>query len=265
MKQLPIFSLFLLIVLAVACKKDKTYSYDPAKDHVTADLLLSDILHMADAESRITEGIKSTDYPCLDTTSVDTVSSPKTMLLNFLDTECPGKFGWSREGVLILSYSDKYSVVGSQLVISAQQFFIEGWRIDGIITMEYNGLNADNQPHWSVFTNDMKFTSPSGGVVSRWSTNQVRRMTEGLDTDYTIDDVFKITGSSTGTDRDGNSYSASYNGSVRDKTSCPIPSAGTTTISSGGDPVRTINYGGGACDDVVRIEIEDQSELFTFP
>ena len=72
-----------------------------------------------------------------------------------------------------------------------------------------------------------------------------------------IDDEYAITGTSEGTNREGEVFVANIRSALRSTYVCPWIVKGTTTISEEG-PEREINYGSGACDGQISVTANGQ-------
>ena len=85
-----------------------------------------------------------------------------------------------------------------------------------------------------------------------------RVQVEGADTDERIDNVYEITGTKWGTDRQGNAFSFTILEPLVKRADCPWITEGVAEITRNGNTV-TIDYGDGDCDRLATITLSDGS------
>ena len=97
-----------------------------------------------------------------------------------------------------------------------------------------------------------------------WSASQSVTQTGGYSTLTNVnDDVYSTTGSSSGTDRNGLTYTVNIKSPLVKRTSCAWIESGSFDLTPAGLNVRTVDYGNGICDNKVSLVINGNTFTFT--
>lgn len=276
MKMKSIFSVKSLLVIGsfavlVACKKN-TASEDPttestaittsANDDNTADAAFMDLKEVTDQtglEATNVKGIDSTKYPCAKiTTSIDTVLKTITATIDFGTENCLCKDGKYRKGKIQVKVTGNKNIVGSTVVYTADNFFVNNNGVSGTKTVTIVGDKS-----FRIVVANGKVTKADGGVVT-WNTDRTRTMTAGFDTplDFT-DDVFEISGTSYGTNASGNAYKFTTITPLVKAVGCQWIKAGKLKIERTGKLDATVDYGDGTCDDQGTVTVGTVTKTVT--
>ncbi len=94
-----------------------------------------------------------------------------------------------------------------------------------------------------------------GGGNLNWNSTRSITWIEGDTTADPMDDVYEITGTTTGTNRRGDTFSSTITTPLRVATSCPWIESGVITITSMNGNTRSIDFGtpGPACDNQATV------------
>ncbi len=259
-----IMIVFLLATLG-ACKKDRKEVADNsfASDNSTAENLFNDVYKVVDDVSSQTTGIREDGIGCIDTIIVDTVSVPRTITVDFGTDDCTGHDGKIRKGILFITYTGKYKTAGTIITVTPQNYTINGYSITGTKTITNLGVNGNDQPYFSIVVNG-SITAPGGLWTSTWNSTRTRTWVEGYQhTSTTIwDDVYEITGTASGVNRHGNSYSINITTPLRAEVGCAWLVSGVLTIAPTNADVRTVNFGSGACNNGFTVTVNGETESF---
>ena len=76
------------------------------------------------------------------------------------------------------------------------------------------------------------------------------------------DDIVSITGSSSGKNREGRSFSSSITNALIKKSSCKFITSGSLDLTPDGFKTRTVDFGSGACDDDATYTVNGQTVSF---
>lgn len=263
MKMKSIFSAKSLLVIGsfavlIACKKTETKSDDPttestaiatsANDDNTADAAFMDLKEVTDQtglEQSNLKGIDSTKYPCAKiTTSVDTILKTITATVDFGTENCLCKDGKYRKGKIQVKVTGNKNVVGSTVVYTTDNYFVNNNGVTGTKTVTIVGDKS-----FRIVVANGKVTKADGGIVT-WNTDRTRTMTAGFDTkDDFSDDVFEIAGTSYGTNAAGNAYKFTTLTPLVKAIGCQWIKSGKLKIERAGKLDATVDYGDGTCDD----------------
>ncbi len=251
------------LTFMTSCKKDE--SSQAKSDDVTENAdqfqesegVTSDVDNIADIavetnslNYRVAPGSNQTLLSCATVTN-DVVNQVVTVDFG---TGCTGHDGRVRSGQIIIHYSGStYFTQGFQRIVTFSNFYVNARHIEGTRTITNNGTNANGHLNWSVSAQNMRVTRPNGSY-HEWNSQRIREMIAG-DTLLThpADDVYSITGSSSGTNSNGNSCSATITNALIKRGDCFWIVSGTVEITPSSRPARTLDFGTGNCDDLATV------------
>jgi hypothetical protein len=222
--------------------------------------------------------------PCA---TVTTVLGTKIFTVDFGTTGCMGKDGRTRKGMLIFNYSGSassanfYRNPGFNVNVTSQNYSVDGNQVNINSKTITNttpsnlptGVNPGTNLTWSISAN-ITITKAGGGTVT-WICNRTKELINTNDTncykgqfrpiDWTKAKV-KLNGSSSGTNAQGENYSATATNLVRDFNCSPDllhPKrhpfiSGTLSYTPGTRHTRLVDYGNGACDLNATVTINGQ-------
>jgi len=255
----------------VACKKEKVISEDSAtatsaistsaNDDNTADAAFMDLKEVTDQTGleATVKGIDSTKYPCAKiTTTVDTILKTLTATVDFGSENCLCKDGKYRRGKIQVKLTGNKNIVGSSVVYTTQDYFVNNNGVSGTKTLTV----VDDHSFRIVVVNG-KVTKADGGVIT-WNTDRTRSMTAGKDTplDFT-DDVFEVTGTSSGINAAGNAYKFTTLTPLVKANGCAWIKSGKLKIERTGKLDAVVDYGDGTCDDQATVTINSKTIAIT--
>jgi hypothetical protein len=192
----------------------------------------------------------------------DTVSNPHTIIIDFGTTNCLCKDGRYRRGIINVSYTGNYFDTGSQRTITFSNYYVSDNLVEGTRVVTNSGLNAAGNIYWTVQATNMKITRPDG-TFHTWSSTRTREMIAGYGTQTVFDDVHSITGSFNGTDASGNAFVANITAPLQRQIGCHWIVSGTMEILKTGKPLKTLDFGNGACDSTATVTVNGQTRTIT--
>lgn len=261
-----VFVCSILLILG-GCQKDSTTNYVVPEAGSTNSS--ESTVVMADAtfeglngyvESYLSlSGLKSSPIPilCPSISATLTTTFPINISLDW-GTGCSSALDTTiRSGKLYISLSGKMNVPNSVATFTFYNFVSNGNTITGTHRITCVGLNAGNSwPRYKIFT-EAKIEFPDKKFMT-YRAEYVRLKSEGSATAALDDDVYRIEGSSSGKDRNGRTWSASFPSALVKKNSCKWFSSGSVLITPQGELPRTINFGEGTCDNKATLKIGDK-------
>lgn len=254
-----------MITLAFAsCRKDQVAPEAPgpdftaAADHARALDYFSDMMDQVDAAAT-DNGLRDAEDACAPTVTYDTTAMPHTMTIDFGAVNCTAANGRTRRGLIRVSYTGPYAAPGTVITITPQEYYVNDNHVEGTKTVTNMGLNAGQEP-WFTVVVDATITAGDGSWTTSHHADRIRTWTAGSTTINPIDDAYRITGEGHGVNRNGLPYSASINAPLHVQAGCPFITQGTVAITPEGLPVRTIDFGDGACDNIAVVSVNG----FTF-
>jgi hypothetical protein len=255
------FAFFTMLLLAftfafTACNKDDTDENTTTDENVltSEDLTAAEdlLLDLEDEVDEIIENQLTGDVEIRNECPVKTVSPagntfPKTITLDY-GTGCTARNGRLKSGKVIITQNATPTQTGATRTITLENYYVDSAKVEGTTTLVNNG-NASRSRQSNV-----KITYPNGEVAN-WQGQHTYIQTAGANTPRIFDDVFQITGSSSGTNREGKSYSASILEPLVKAVSCRWIKNGIRQVKRG-DNTTTIDYGfGDNCDNKAQVTL----------
>ncbi len=255
-------SISLLGLVVTSCQKNSDTATDEsvAADNATAEANFSDIARIVDVAA-IENGLGKTTGTCPAVT-VDTISTPHSMTLDFGTTNCTGADGKLRRGKIIVTWTAKYRQSGTVITLTFVDFYQNDNKIEGTKTVTNNGLNNAGHIYFTVQVTNAKITKASGKIIS-WNSTRTREWIQGANTPAVADDIYNITGSASGTDANSNAYSMTITKALTIDFSCQYHlTSGTIEVTPTGKATRVIDYGNGNCDDDATLTVGKKTIAF---
>ena len=251
---------FLLTIMVSSCKKNNkddaeiTSSEDLSQGENNYDQVFKEVDGAATDAS-----LKKGGYPIK---TLDTMSTIKIMSIDYGKENYLCKDGNYRRGVINVSWTGKYREMGTSINISFIDFYQNDNHIEGTKSVTNNGRNLKDQLNFTIVVNG-KITAINGQSHT-WNSNKLRVWVAGESTTTWNDDVYEISGTTTGTNRNGISYTAVTTKPIRVDLSCQFRFvSGIVELTPEGRSVRTIDFGNGACDNQVTITVNGKSHVIT--
>ncbi|MCX6292413.1 MAG: hypothetical protein NT126_11720 [Bacteroidetes bacterium] len=274
-KSIPVFMIAAALVsltFMTSCKKDSSTSANE-EDMITnadqfqeAEGATSDVDNISDIATQTNSAnfrLTSNDdhYGILGCATVNRDTVNQVVTIDF-GTGCTGNDGRTRSGQIIIHYSGgTYFTPGFQRIVTFNNYFVNNRHIEGTRTITNNGNNAAGHLNWTVDAQNMRVTRPNG-TYHTWNSLRTREMIAG-DTllFHPADDVYSITGSSNGSNSNGNTCSAVITTALIKRGNCHWIVSGTVDITPSNRPVRTLDFGSGNCDDLATVTKNGISHL----
>lgn len=261
---LSLMAAFLVTLSIVGCKKDsKSTDSDTttASDNSMAESNYNDVNTMVDASASAgtsftfrtatntdgTERVENIFGGCGSVT-IDTVSTPRTITIDFGTTNCLCIDARYRRGKIIATYTGRYRDSGTVVNITFSDYYVNDNQIKGTHTTTNLGKNAAGHPVYKVVVNGTIVKANGGGTIT-WTSTRQREWVDGYATPTNIlDDTYSITGSASGTTAAGTSYTINITQALVRKMSCRWFESGKVDITPNGLATRTLDYGNTGCD-----------------
>ena len=199
--------------------------------------------------------------PACATVSIDTINTMRTITIDFGTEPCLCA-EWDtryREGKIIATWSGGYRDSSTVITIITQDYF-QGDLPSQMNKFEYSktvtnmGHNVNGNLHYAVNVSQTLITLYNNETIT-WTSQRDREWTAGDTTLLIFDDVYSITGSATGVDRNGDPFTANITTALIVKLNCPWITQGTIEIAAGANPTVTLYYGDGTCDNDATVSV----------
>lgn len=257
-----------LFILLFSCKREEEQDLDNSvssevgqfENIVTdADNMLGQVWQgNGSVEQRLSSAPAGVNSLLCANVILDTVA--QTVIIDF-GNGCVGLDGRTRAGRIQINYTGPYFAVGSVHTMTFDSFYVDTKHIEGTRTVTNTGFNGSNNMTWSVQAVNMRMTLTSGYWRS-WNSNRTREMTQGFGDNNWQNDAYRINGTGSGTNSNGQNFSAVISNILRTN-SCRWIVAGSISITPSGRLTRTIDFGSGSCDDQATVSIGNNSRTIT--
>jgi hypothetical protein len=242
------------VVAACGRKKFEGKNLEATQDMALAENLFSDSFkQVAGAGQATSDSLKAyndllSGCGTLSITPFDTVSWPKTVILDFGNTNCVGNDGRARRGKIIGVFTYWFRSPGTVVTIGFDNYHVNDHKIMGTKTITNQGYNSANHLVYNVSFPDCQIIKPNGGGTVSWQTDRTHEWMEGENTFTPWDDVWNITGTAGGTSAQGTGFDLTVVQALNVKYGCRWIRAGILNLDIEGINTISINYGNGACD-----------------
>lgn len=240
----------LLLILVTSCQKETVESADT---QISASQTSSDangtIEEMEDeAAYRMSPSTAVTGCPTV-TWTADRGTFPNTCTIDY-GTGCTARNGRVISGQITVEVSAPYFEQGSVRTTSTDNLTVDGNAISYTRTVTNQGLGEAGQMSWTVVVSGTRVKADNGAEAT-WSADRVRTLTAGLETqDDMSDDVYEITGTATGTCREGHAFTSTITTPLVKRGDCRwIVSGVEESTVEGRNGSRILDFGNGDCDD----------------
>ncbi len=252
------------VIFFNACKKEQTsdaleYDTQTSRDNSLAEGTFSDVNSIVNQaiESgslttyKLNDAHSSLLSNCANVTIIHDSSGGGTIMIDFGQANCLCLDSRYRRGIINVAYSGSYRDSGTTITTTFSDYFVgkdntKMFQVTGTKTVRNNGRNSSGNLNFSVTVDGHLMNSD--GLTMDWTSERNREWISGESTPLNwTDDEYVITGSASGYSFEGKSYSANITHGLHIEY-CPYITEGVFELTPQGKPVRTFNYGNGACD-----------------
>ena len=246
-------------LLFSACKKQEFDSdTQSATDYAYLRMGFNTTLPLANNITVNEEGVKAMEvYTCATVTHIsgDTTNWPlngDTLVytVDYGTIGCTDHDGRFKQGLVTVYFYDDFAVQGGTIKMIPTDYYVDFVKYSGTITMTNNG----NHVFTTVVSNGVCSTNNwtitySGTTVFTWLSGHT------TPADPT-DDSYTITENGSGVNRNGKSFTIATTAPLHKDSGCKWIKSGTVEITPAGLMTRTIDFGGGTCDDDATMTID---------
>lgn len=179
---------------------------------------------------------------------------PKTVTLDF-GSGCTGKDGKVRSGKIITVFSGPMRTAGSKATSTFENYNVDSFSVNG--TQIITNTSSSNKMAWTRQVVDGKITNTKSGRWVEWNALHEHTQIEGNGTPFDpMDDVYKITGNSSGSNSNNNSWTTNITQPLIRSFNCPWREKGEITFTRKANTISAVlDYGDGTCDNKATITI----------
>ncbi len=271
-----IIALLAISFLAISsCKKDKTNNDEETellievqKNDAEATKIynaindeVNDISAYIDSANYLTTSKTLDTCITITVNHPDTTSWPKTIVVDF-SGNCTTINGNVLSGQIIIVQTDRYRADGMVRTITFNSFRINSNNVSGTKTITNIGL-VNGLRTYSISIANGSITTPDGEVITTRTAQRTRTWIQGEPTYTKWDDVFSITGVTSGTTRSDKSYTATIIEPLIVARSCRWIKQGKISLIIDELPEIIIDFGAGSCDQTATVTVNDNTRTIT--
>ena len=175
---------------------------------------------------------------------------------------CSDEEGNVRSGKILFEVTAPINKSGARYNISFDSFSYNGLLLAGSINMRV--VKVEN-------SEDLKFTytfkdftaSTSDEILMTWQPKMEYLWTKGFETISPLDDHYEVTGEVNGSNSNGRKYNVIITDALQIKNSCNAITQGKMQLVPQYLSERIVNFGIGACDQSIEVQIDDVTKTVT--
>lgn len=188
----------------------------------------------------------------------DSTFWPRTIIIDYGEG-CIGLNGRVRSGKIIVEVNQAYKNEDYYRKVSFEDYYVDGYKIEGNKTVENEGLNENGNMIFSISLENGKITTPEGQEMTK-TFNRMREWINGMDTPrIRWDDEYFVTGSASGINREGIIYTRTITSPLLVSLNCPWVRSGIVEIEAEDRETAVLDYGDGSCDRFAIITVGEES------
>jgi len=278
MKTNILFLILALVIISLSsCNKEAVLdqsSVDLADDDAVSNAIFDDIFNTIDYADIMLDALQkgessksdldimlSDSCPSVTITHPEDNIWPKTITIDY-GTGCTGFYENTRSGKIIITVTGPRRETGSQRSVTFDEYYINGIKVEGDYSLETIGFNDNQNFVIEATLTGGKLTLPEGETIERSFEHQ-NEWIAGLNTFNIWDDECLITGTATGMNINGVSYTRTVTSALHWKRVCRFLVSGVVKIERQGMEPFEIDFGTGECDAVATVTMGDESREIT--
>lgn len=242
----------LSVGLLHSCVRERDTDTQTAADYTVGEMIYNNVIELAEDAADKQTGQPLSHFSsfsnCASITH-NTLTSPKTVVLDFGTSACQGYDGRIRKGKINISYTgNHYTDSLGTATISFDQYTIDDYQVYGNIQINNKGRNISSQPYYEINIQG-KFLKPLVLDTLAWNASRTRIQVQGSTTPIWIDDIYELTGTQNGRNEYQIYYATNITKPLVSDYTCKYINKGSVELQPQGHTLRVINYGDGNCDD----------------
>ena len=267
---LPLLVLAGFAVILNACKKEETDTEtQSAVDNSICEGEFSRIMPTVNSIAIDEDGVHrlawdengnmlASTCPAIVIDPLDTLDGfPVTLTLDYGAGCLDSTDNKTRKGKMQATFSQPFNQVGCVITITLVDYYVDNIKYEGTVTVTRNAANS-----FTTAVADGKCTNPNWTLT--WESTKTLTQSEGTTTINPSDDVFIMTGSANGVNRNGVAYTVNITKQLTKRQTCSWIESGTIDLTPEGLATRTVDFGTlGTCDNQATLTINGNSFAFT--
>lgn len=259
------FSAIILVFTLASCEKeDSSPEMQTVIDNTVLETEFTSMIPMINnvaANNQTAKSVKSGSLSTINISTNKSTSYPITKIIDYGTGTVDPIDGKTRKGQIVITLDSSWDTIGATATVEFVNYYISDgsnnfiqFTCDSmkIIHAAAHTLTCDiinghfYTPNWALSFNSTKTLTQIAGMEDTDSSN----------------DVFQLTGSSSGVNREGIDFFSYISVPIVKKHSCPWLDSGRIEYANPGLVARDIDFGTGDCDNKGTVTIN--GNIFTF-
>lgn len=206
--------------------------------------------------------------PELECAAVSHDTSTQTITLDFGTSPCIGADGKSRSGILQIVYGGNFKNPDKYRQLIFKNFKSDTIVLNGYFTYDPIEKNGTGNVTISVKADSINLAFDNGNTFS-FDMDRTWTWTEGMASSDPTDDVYEVTGTTTGLNFRDNDFSMDITQPLVYKTTCWSSSiyyaAQGSLEAKENRKTFVVDYGSGVCDKEITVTVGNQTDVVLLP
>lgn len=183
-------------------------------------------------------------------------NGPVTFQIDYGTIGCVGADGVFRKGKINITTAKKWKKYGNTLTVDLIGYMAN--------TVNYTGqVQITRLDSLTLTTNIINGHCTNGTWNIDYAGTKTMKQIAGFSTKLDAsDDIYSITGNSSGKNREGRNFTTSITSALIKKTNCKWLTSGTLELTPDGFATRIVDFGSGTCDDDATFTVNGQTVSF---
>lgn len=244
-------------IILTSCVRERDIDTSISEDQTMGQYIYSNTIDIADDAATKNTGDQLENFKTRGLCASiihDKVSTPRTIVVDFGNTNCLCHDGRRRNGKILVSYTGtNYRDGGASVAMTFEDYTIDGYQVFGSIALNNEGLNTSGKPFYGVLVSG-KYLKPNVLDTLIWTGNQKRTHVVGSESANYDDDVFEWIGTNNGMNEYKVHYASNITVPLLKNANCKYFRQGKVEQQPQGHALRTLDYGDGTvCDNEATV------------
>ncbi len=233
-----------------ACVRERDTDIEIVKEEVLGEFVYDNALAIVDDAATKNTGEQLSNYKtsgyCASIIH-NTLSSPRTLSIDFGTVNCLCNDGRSRRGTILASYTTPYSDTDNVVTITFDHYYINDISVSGQMVVNSKGRNIVGQKYFEISTAGKMVLVPDADTVY-WNAERLRTWIQGQNTPVWGDDIYELQGTGNGKNGNKQYYSMNITEPLYKEVGCRYITKGKIEMQPQGKALRSLDYGNGDCE-----------------
>lgn len=188
---------------------------------------------------------------------------PRNWTVDYGTTNCMGFDSIYRRGKINVNLTAFWKDSAALRTVTYDNFYVNDEKLGGVFSILNNGLNENGNLHFTLKHENGTYTR-NDTVVFAWDMQRESEMVAGANTPFFADDQYLVNGVTTGTERNGLTFTATITTPLLYNSGCYLPVSGVIEVLYSDGTTAKFDYGTGVCDRIITVTANGETRDITF-